>query len=1473
MKIIRKIFPVIFVFFLVNTGTGRNMDLNFQHLTLDDGLSSNSVYSVRIDSLGFFWFLTKNGLDRYDGRSIENMILFPKEPKRKREVTIIFKDSFGNFWLGGLECGLMKFNPYDLQLKNYFQNPDRPFNLSDNSITSIFEDHQNNLWVGTYLGGVNRYIRESDSFISYQYLTSDKGNINSNQINNFYEDKAKNLWIATNCCLYKYQPASESFEKSLKFTTKGKNYINDDIQIICEDPENVLWLQSCKGLIRFNTKSEQKQFFPLFNGGRDPTDETVNRRFYKDKEGNFWLPYKNILAKFNRQTQSYSSYKCNYLSLEKPPSGFFSEIFEDPFGKFWMASYSGLIFFNKIKNQFTDGREEISNFLSLTQGSIFNFYPDEAGNIWICSDNGVFKYNLKRKLINYLTVFENKETSPIQSKINVIDEDSEGCIWLATSKGLFEIDKNISLLKKVWSDPIKSNVFFLFIDSTDEIWASTTNNIIRYNKETQKITHLSKQFSKFFNNKTWAIFQFLEDHSGNIWFLTNNGLIQFNPNDQSFQQFIFTGTNDRLNILYRIIQEENDIYWITTNRNVIKFNIAKKKYEIFNKNKDERSSTVHSLYLDKNKYLWIGYSRGLSKFDTQKNIFIPLNISFKDSINLKNENISCIYEDSGGDIWIGCAGFLLKYQPSGDHFVKYAEPGKDIFNDRIYNLLEDKQGDIWILRKSGLSRFSKVQNHFTSYLNTSNFSEYKKFLIKDDGSILVGTVKGLFHFQPDSIINKKIPPVVFTEFSLFGKPFPLDSNITVKKKIVLDYDQNFFGFQFAALDFIAPEKNQYAYKLEGIDNNWIDNGTRQYARYSKVHPGNYIFRVKASNSDGYWNETGRSIDLVILPPWWQTTWAKIAYVLLTAFILLSFWRTQTNRIRIKHQLEIEKLQSEKLQEIDRVKSHFFANISHEFRTPLTLILGPLENLMAKTAEGKDKYELKLMYRSARRLYSLIGQLLDLSKLESGEMKLQAELTDVINFLKPMVVSFASWAEQKKITLKFQHPESLLHAYIDTEIMEKVTTNLLSNALKFTPEGGKVEVQLKTSREKSNDEDLSGHPSSGNPGKEHLIISVSDSGPGIPQDKIDIIFDRFYHGDNNAGGNLEGTGIGLALTKELVERHYGKITVKSDSGKGSIFSVWLPLGKDHLKPIEIIEKQTRNVEFFNWPEASSLLPLSSADQDVKEEEGKPVVRAKKDKRKKKTSPSILIVEDNPDLRVYMANYLDDEYAVFTASDGTEGFEISVELLPHLIISDIMMPDMDGFELCRKIKTDERTAHIPVILLTARADGESKLHGLETGADDYVTKPFDVKELRVRAKNLIEQRRKLRERFGRELTIQPCEITVNSMDEQFLKRALEIAEIHISNPEFTTSEFSKEIGVSRQHLNNKLKALTDQSTREFLRTLRLKRAAQLFSQQAGNITEIAYEVGFNNLSHFAKIFKEQFGISPSEFMNSRKNSKPS
>ena len=690
------------------------------------------------------------------------------------------------------------------------------------------------------------------------------------------------------------------------------------------------------------------------------------------------------------------------------------------------------------------------------------------------------------------------------------------------------------------------------------------------------------------------------------------------------------------------------------------------------------------------------------------------------------------------------------------------------------------------------------------------------------------------------------PPLAITDFKIsnqsvsvgdsLGKTPLLTQVIYHTKSITLPHNQT-FSFEFSALDYTNPTKNHYSYILEGFDTEWSPPDTKHTATYTSLWEGNYTFRVIGSNSDGVWNEEGTFINIKILPPPWRTWWAYGLYAIALFSVFRIIFRAFMARERLKGNLRLEKMELEKAKKLDQVKTQFFANVSHEFRTPLTLILGPLKQIHEGTFKGDTHTVTGVMIRNSKRLLRLINQLLDFTKLEAGKVPLQASIGDLVEFNRTMFSAFESIAKNRGLDYLFQSNVSTLPAYYDQEKLEKVLINLLSNAFKFTRNNGSINLKMRAPVK-----DLEVDKGDG-----VVEISIEDSGKGIPSDKLLLIFNRFYQVDSSYTRNQEGTGIGLALAKELVELHHGKITVISKQGEGSTFIIHLPLGKSHLQNEELAVR--KGYQAFDTTAIEALRESLTIPAILDHQNG--------------DLPLLLVIDDNVDMRLYLREVLSETYRVVEASDGSKGWDLALEQIPDMIISDVMMPEMDGHQLCEQLKTDERTSHIPVILLTARAGEEAKLEGLETGADDYITKPFSPVELKARVQNLIELRQKLRERFSRILSLEPKDIAITSTDERFLQRAMEILEIHRSDTDFSSEIFAHEIAMSRSQLHRKLKALTGQSTGDFIRVYRLKYARQLIEKGFGNITQVAYECGYLSPSHFSENFRKEFGVSPSEF----------
>ncbi len=920
----------------------------------------------------------------------------------------------------------------------------------------------------------------------------------------------------------------------------------------------------------------------------------------------------------------------------------------------------------------------------------------------------------------------------------------------------------------------------------------------------------------------------------------NCGLIRFDPNDESFR-FYFNDARKPINLVNKqiriLLQDHLDNLWIGTDGfGLYRFDMKNNKTTFFRNIPNDPSSLsndqIKSIYEDSNEDLWVGTNLGgLNKFERETGKFTHYGLA----------SINTIYEDRLKNFWVGdfYSGLNLFDRKEGRVIASYSRE-QGLSSPVFRSILEDNDNNLWIPVETGLFKFDISNKTFRFYSSQDGLPEWfllESFAFKGpDGSMYLNTNKGQIVFHPNSIKDDPNPPeVLLTGLSLFNRPdekLNYEGFISELKDITIPYDQNDLRFDFVGLHFSSPQKNQYKYILENFDKDWTDAGNQRQATYTNLSPGEYIFKVTASNKDGVWNKEAASIKIIITPPWWKTSWAYLLYVLVIGSIIYFIWKTQLRRIKNKQDFEMSKFEAQKLQEVDRMKTRFFTNISHEFRTPLTLILGPSQQLSASSNEEKTKATADLIHRNAKKLNKLVDELLDIAKIETGEMKLKASPLNISALTKEIALSFYSLAERKKITYNLISDLDEIIVYVDKEKIDKILTNVLSNAFKFTPDGGKISVTIKT-------------------GKRDCEIAVADSGTGIPQNELDKIFDRFYQVDGSHTREYEGTGIGLSLTKELIELHKGQIKVESQEGKGSVFHLSFPLGKEHLKPEEIFEKREVEKEVETISESieenSATIKHFNNFQLSGESE----------------FPTLLVVEDNPDVRNYIINILGNHYKICEAEDGEEGIEKSFKHIPDLIITDVMMPKMDGFQLCNKLKSDFRTSHIPIIMLTAKATINDKITGLELGADDYIMKPFEAEELKARIKNLLEQRNRLHEHFRKFGYIEKTIQNISSADELFIQKTVSVINENLSDSTFGIEQLAEKLAVSRALLFKKLNHLAGEPPGEIIKRLRLNKAAMLIEKNSGNISEIALEVGFNNPSYFSECFKKQFGVLPSQY----------
>lgn len=866
---------------------------------------------------------------------------------------------------------------------------------------------------------------------------------------------------------------------------------------------------------------------------------------------------------------------------------------------------------------------------------------------------------------------------------------------------------------------------------------------------------------------------------------------------------------------------------------------------------------VWIIFKDSKKRMWFGTNGGgLNLFDESQNKFLHFTTDKYSQIQLSSNSIysiceSKIYKEINKTIlWIGTNNGLNKIVIDetdnnllSNSTVKVFSTINGLPDNSIKTIVEDHKGNLWIGTSSGISLFNIVTEKFTNF-NTSdglvsNDINLSSSLALDNRWILMGSKSGLNYFNPEEIkLSDFSPQVLITDLRIFNKSVKVSENHNLKtsilfaKEITLSHIDNVFSVYFTALDFNSPQSINYSYKLEGFDKDWIRKTQNRFVTYTNLNPGRYIFRLKATNSDGIWGDEIKSLTIIITPPWWQSYWAVGLYIIVFVLGIWGIIRFQVNREKLHQELRRQEFETHHLREVEKIKSRFFTNLSHEFRTPLLLIKGPLEQLIEGKAKGNLLEYYQMIKRNADRLHNLIDQLLELSQLEAENIPLNAQSQNIVSIVRNCLNNFIPLAHQKNIELNFNSIYDDITISVDKDKLEKIINNLLSNAFKFTPQYGEISVEIKT--------DI--NEQSGT-----LKIIVSDTGVGISEEHLPRIFDRFYQIEESENKS-NGFGIGLALVKELISIHQWDIKVKSKIGEGTEFSIIIPLTNEEYNKIISVNIDELIVE-------DNLIADVSEEKEISSNE--------------KEKSSILFIDDSEDIRQYISLLLKPLFNLFVCSNAKDGIETAINHSPDLIISDVMMPEMDGNEFCRIIKTDFRTSHIPVILLTVKATLDSKIEGLETGADDYIVKPFESEELLARIKNLIEQRKILREKFSKEIYIKPDTLVPNILDKEFIQKVTEAIEKKIYDFNFDSEKLAQEVGVSRSQLNRKIKALTGQGPGEYIRSIKLKKAAQMILENKFGITQIALEIGFASPAHFTKAFKKHFGCLPSEFRDKCKN----
>jgi len=1102
-------------------------------------------------------------------------------------------------------------------------------------------------------------------------------------------------------------------------------------------------------------------------------------------------------------------------------------------------------------------------------------------------------------------------------------EDKSGLIWIGTENGLCMYNPEVNkidhyIYNNTYPKSLSSNNISCVYEKDNNLWVGD-NGITRINLKTNEYVHYQYQVKTmphiFVGNSITSI---CPSENGYMFF-TGIGLYRVNF-DKGIYEYAFPEKDNKSSITDWVAWQihkgqKSGKYWVATmggfNRieNIKDYNPERKgmsKMQITFKQfiHDEKNpnslitNSLCTIFEDKNGLVWVGSDNGLSCYNITTDIFKNYTSILSENSNKIRIVVKSIYEDHGGEIWIGTEGLgLLKLDNKKENLL-YCKVDEKADINVVWGITEDDQHNLWLSTSEGMVKYNPKTEEFRIYDQEDGFLDkgfnYNAFCKGEDGKIYVGGKSGLNAFNPNEIKNNLYLPNVFiTGFKIFNKPISvgqkingeviLSKNIINTENITLTYKLNVFSIEFVGLHYYSPSKNNYKYMLEGFDKDWsYTSSDRRLVTYTNLTSGNYSFRVKASNCDGLWNPKETILKIEILPPFWQTWWFRIILVVFIIGSFVTFYLYRINSVKKKnillerlvtkrtHEIQIQKEELEKqaynLQEINillnerqeeiqaaseelrsqsdelfsannellrlnATKDKFFSIIAHDLKNPFQGILSFSELLYHKYEEYNDadkKNFIKIICDSSKGAYGLLENLLEWSRSQTNKIKFDPRQINIYEIISETFNILAINANNKHITL-INEGLSGVYAFADNNMITTVIRNLISNAIKFTPEGGKITINI------SEIENM-------------IEIKISDTGIGMNEETVSKLFRIEQHITTTGTSGESGTGIGLIICKEFIDKNNGNIRVESKIGYGTSFFINIPLSENkfHLKEQSI----KKDVPESMIDDGESVIITQEPETDSE-------------------NKLVLIVEDNPNIRLNISQGFLKGYEIKEASNGKEGLAIALEFIPDLIISDVMMPEMDGFELCEKIKKDERISHIPVILLTARVSDNSRMKGLETGADDYITKPFNIEVLKVRVKNLLRSRLELQKKFSKEIYLKPLDIQITSADELFIQKALLIIEKHMSEPSFGVEEFSKELGISTPHLYRKIKGLTGESTNDFIRTIRLKRAAQLLISSKKSISEIVFEVGFNDAQHFRNIFKKLFGVLPTEYRNNENN----
>lgn len=1333
---------------------------------------------------------------------------------------------------------------------------------SKSGIYTISQDHSGFMWMGTNGAGLFRY--DGVNYIAYEQNSKDKNSINSNLIHTTYVDTHNRLWIGTDEGLCLYNQNLNNFENiDIQKKINKKNVVS--VKSIIEDKNGNLFLGTFNnGLLKLNTASRQITNVKLDTPN---TSNYLINCLVKDKNGTIYLGT-NIGLKIYDPIKN----EVKKVKIEKDDqllAGNIISMFMDRKQCLWIGNgYSGL-----VKADLSSKNKQAFSF-PITKKRIMSILATDDNTILCATENdGLIIVNnqgtVQKKYVN--SKFNSRSLA--SNSVWSLFLDKEKRIWLGYyNKGLGVFDKTNGKINIIESLPGNSQslqtscVTGISKDKEGQLWISMEGGGVDvYNPVTKNFKHITKSDNSLYSGLSDDnITQVYIDKKQNVWLSSwNEGVFFLKKGSRNFINYNTRNTSGLAsNNIKSIAEDSRGVIWIGTFAKGLHYYTPSdgKFHHCDSKtfaNAGITNCDIRKVMVDSDDAVWVGSMTGLYKVKTDDFVSFSV-ISFRNKMSKKLKNhksvhtINTLYEAKNKEIWIGTDGAgLFNYNKKTDILNWYLN-FKGLHEKSISSIVESNDGDIWISGKKGITKLDlrhKTSVNYSIYDGLLGNDFNNNSVLKDEnGSLYFGSYEGLNYFNPESLVkSKKQLPVYFTDLKLFNKSVgPLEKNsplikvISETNKIILKHDQSVFTIDFIAVNYSYPARNEFAYYLEGFEDSWNYVGSKRSATYTNLAPGKYIFKVKASEKNGVWSVKPLELKIEILPPWWKTSFAYLFYTLLVLAAIYFANQYYQDRFKQKQMIEFEKTKAIQIEKLNNKKLQFFTNISHEFRTPLTLILNPLSDIINNSTTDLPvtvMNKLQTIRKSADRLSRLINELMDFNQLQFNKMNLQLQLIDVVGFAKEIVSYFEEEALSRGIQLQFESNKVALKDWIDPKMFEKIIFNIVSNAFKVTPDNGRIFVKVVVNEELMNfplinETDV--FP--------YFEVIVEDTGSGLDKKDIKRIFDRFYQVNNLNKTYYGSTGIGLEVVRGFVELHKGIIEVQSELGVGTTFSLFFPLGKEFFNENEIL------FEEFKKEKKMSFTPIPEKTETQREDE-----------KKQDRVYTILIVEDNVELRNYLKNELKKEYKVIVAENGRIGLELATQKLPDLILTDVIMPVMNGLELCKKIKADLKTSHIPLMMLSAKALVKDRLEGIDSGADMYLSKPFDMEILRSSLIQLINSRQIMFNKFYNGITPKAKEKTT-TLDNEFIKNILNYINENINEPDLSVEDLASKVFLSRSQLYRKIKTLTGVSVNEFIRNVRLEKAKELIALGNDNITEISYKVGFSSPSYFTKCYKDKYGYLP-------------